>query len=67
MPRGDLYLEVNIEPHPFFNLDKKDIYLKLPITPWEAALGAKIDVPTLDGSVQMNLPKNSQSEKKMLL
>ena len=67
VPRGDLYLEVNIEPHPFFNLDKKDIYLKLPITPWEAALGAKIDVPTLDGSVQMNLPKNSQSEKKMRL
>ena len=64
---GDLYIEVNIEPHPFFSLHDRDIYLTLPVTPWEAALGADIKVPTLAGAVSLKLSKDSETGKKLRL
>ena len=64
---GDLYLEVIIATHPVFKLDKKDVYLNLPVTPWEAALGEKIQVPTLGGTIAFTLPKGAQSGQKIRL
>ncbi|MBA2652217.1 MAG: DnaJ domain-containing protein [Tatlockia sp.] len=64
---GDLYIEIHISPHSLFNLRKNDIYLQVPITPWEAALGATIEVPTLAGSVKLKIPKLSQNGKQMRL
>lgn len=66
-PQGDLFLEVELQPHPFFRVDGKDIYLDLPITPWEAALGAKVKVPTLGGRVDLTIPPGSQSGVKLRL
>ncbi|WP_131781921.1 DnaJ C-terminal domain-containing protein [Legionella gresilensis] len=65
--KGDLYIEINIAPHPWFKLEKKDIHLELPITPWEATLGASVQVPTLGGLVRLKLPKLSQTGKQMRL
>jgi len=53
--------------HTIFTVVKRDIYLTLPITPWEAALGATIAVPTLGGKVDLKLPANSQSGQKLRL
>ncbi|KTD18318.1 DnaJ C-terminal domain-containing protein [Legionella jordanis] len=64
---GDLYIEVNFNHHPWFHLHKKDIHLQLPISPWEAALGTTVKVPTLGGVVNLKIPKLSQSGKKMRL
>lgn len=64
---GDLYIEININPHPWFRLQKKNIHLEVPVTPWEAALGASIQVPTLAGTVNLKIPKLSQSGKQMRL
>lgn len=64
---GDLYLEIQIKKHAQFSVDKKDIYLNLPITPWEAALGEKIEVPTLGGAIAFTLPVHSQTGQKIRL
>lgn len=64
---GDLYLEVQFRPHPLYRVDGSDIYLKLPVTPWEAALGATIKAPTPDGTVEVKVPPNSQSGRKLRL
>ncbi len=64
---GDLFIKVDIQPDPHFTLDGRDIELTLPIAPWEAVLGAKVTVPTLDGKVQLKIPKGAQSGKKMRL
>ncbi|MBI4793223.1 MAG: DnaJ domain-containing protein [Deltaproteobacteria bacterium] len=66
-PRGDLYIEVVFHPHRLFRAEKRDIYLELPITPWEAALGATVPVPTLGGKVDMRIPAGSQSGQKLRL
>jgi curved DNA-binding protein len=66
-PPGDLYLEIDITPHPVFRIEGTDIYLNLPITPWEAALGATIAVPTLGGKVELKIPGGSRSGQKMRL
>jgi curved DNA-binding protein len=66
-PKGDLYLEIVFLPHPFFTVIKRDVYLVLPVTPWEAALGATIAVPTLGGKVDLKLPPNSQAGGKLRL
>ena len=66
-PPGDLYLEVSFEPHPFFTADGRDIHLTLPVTPWEAALGATVQVPTLGGKVDLKIPGGTQSGKKLRL
>ena len=64
---GDLLISVEIAPHRWFELDGRDVILKLPIAPWEAALGATIDVPTLAGRVSLRIPEGSQSGRKMRL
>ncbi|MCG5534893.1 DnaJ C-terminal domain-containing protein [Ectothiorhodospira mobilis] len=66
-PAGDLYLEVQIKPHPHFRLEGRDIHLDLPITPWEAALGATVSVPTLQGPVEMKIPAGSGSGRRLRL
>ncbi|MBU0946835.1 MAG: DnaJ domain-containing protein [Proteobacteria bacterium] len=64
---GDLYLEITLALHPYFTVDKRDLMLTLPITPWEAALGATVQVPTLGGTVELKIPPNAQTGKKMRL
>ena len=64
---GDLYLEIQLKDHPFYTIINRDIYLNLPITPWEAALGAKVEVPTLAGKVELSIPAGSQTGKKLRL
>ena len=64
---GDLYLEIEFTSHPLYRVQHSDIYLDLPVTPWEAALGAKIKVPTPDGSVELTLPANTSSGSKLRL
>lgn len=64
---GDLYLEVEIRDTPGFHVDGRDVHMDLPITPWEAALGARISVPTPGGKVEMSIPKHAQSGKKLRL
>lgn len=66
-PNGDLYLQIYLQSHRFYTVDGKDIYLNLPVTPWEAALGTKITVPTLGGAVELTLPSGSQTGKKLRL
>lgn len=63
-PKGDLYVHVNVKPHDIFVRDGNDIYLELPITFSQAALGAKIDVKTIHGMVELNLPAGTQSGTK---
>jgi len=64
---GDLYLEVVLLPHSLYTVDGKDIILNLPITPWEAALGATIKVPTLGGKIKLKIPAGSQTGQKLRL
>lgn len=64
---GDLYLEIHIQPHTLFMLQGADIYLTLPVTPWEAALGADIKIPTLGGRVGLKLLPGSQAGQKLRL
>jgi len=64
---GDLLLEVAITPHAHYRLENKDIYLDLPISPWEAALGAKVTVPTLAGKINLKVPAGAKSGQKMRL
>jgi curved DNA-binding protein len=66
-PRGDLYLEIAFEPHRLFRADKRDIYLELPVTPWEAGLGLTVTVPTLGGKVDVRIPPGSQSGQRLRL
>lgn len=66
-PNGDLYLEIVFAEHPFFTLDGRDIHSNLAITPWEAALGATVTVPTLGGNVDLKIPPGSQGGRKMRL
>ncbi len=65
--RGDLYVEIQLAPHKIYRVDDKDIHLELPISPWEAALGAEVTVPTLGGPVKLKIPKLSQTGTKMRL
>lgn len=64
---GDLYLRIEVVPHPFFKLEGNDISCQLPITPSEAVLGAKIEVPTLDGPVVMSIPLGVKSGQRLKL
>ena len=64
---GDLYLEIGFNPHNFYHIEGRDIYLDLPVTPWEAALGGTVKVPTPNGIVEMKIPPGSGSGKKMRL
>jgi curved DNA-binding protein len=64
---GDLYLEVHVRPHRLYQLDGRDVVLTLPVAPWEAALGATVTVPTLGGTVEMQVPPGAQSGQKLRL
>ena len=66
-PRGDLFLKVRLEAHPLFKVENKNLSTTLQISPWEAALGARIQVPTLDGMVTMTIPASAQTGQKMRL
>lgn len=64
---GDLFLRVKLLPHRLFRADGRDVWLELPVTPWEAALGDTVRVPTLAGRVDMRIPKGSQSGRELRL
>ncbi|WP_298864122.1 DnaJ C-terminal domain-containing protein [uncultured Sulfitobacter sp.] len=64
---GDLFLEVSFAPHPVFRAEGKDLFLDLPVTPWEAALGGHVVMPTPDGQVDLSIPKNARSGQKLRL
>jgi curved DNA-binding protein len=64
---GDLYLEVEFEPHPFYVVEGRDLYLNLPIAPWEAALGAKVKAPTPEGVIDLKIPAGSTSGRRLRL
>ena len=64
---GDLYVIIRIEPHPLFKRDGDDIYLTVPVSSTEAALGAKIEVPTIDGRALLKIPPGTQSGQKLRL
>lgn len=64
-PAGDLYMIVRVDPHPVFRREGDDIYINVPIMPWEAALGAKIEVPTIDGRAMLRIPQGTQSGQKL--
>jgi curved DNA-binding protein len=64
---GDLYLEVSIKPHRLYRIEGQDLYLDLPVAPWEAALGATVKVPTPGGTVDLTIPPSSSSGRKLRL
>lgn len=64
---GDLFLEINIANHAYYQVEDKDVIINLPISPWEAALGAKITVPTLAGKISLTIPTSAKSGQKMRL
>ncbi|QWC99711.1 DnaJ domain-containing protein [Polynucleobacter paneuropaeus] len=65
---GDLYLEIDFHPSPLYKVDGKDIYLDLPMAPWEAALGTSLNIPTPAGStLELTIPPNTKSGRKMRL
>ncbi|SEK62180.1 DnaJ C-terminal domain-containing protein [Nitrosovibrio tenuis] len=65
--RGDLYLEVEFRPHPYYRVDGADVYLDLPVAPWEAALGATVKAPTPGGVVELKIPAGSTTGRKLRL
>ncbi len=66
-PAGDLYIIVKVGDHPVFRREGDDIYLNVPVTFTEAALGAKIEVPTIDGRALLRIPPGTQSGQKLRL
>lgn len=66
-PAGDLYLRIKFAPHPLFDVVGHDLHLTLPVTPWEAALGAQVTVPTLQGKVTLTVQPDSQSGQRLRL
>src|SRR5690242_1788186 len=66
-PAGDLYIVTRVEPHPFFDRRGDDLYTVVPVTVSEAALGAKVEVPTIDGRAQVRIPPGTNSGKVLRL
>ena len=66
-PAGDLYLQIVLEPHPLYRTRGHDLEIEVPIAPWEAALGAQVEVPTLEGRVTMKVPAGSKGGQKLRL
>jgi curved DNA-binding protein len=62
---GDLFLHVRLVPHPLFDVQGINLVLTVTLTPWEAALGTKLEVPTLNGKINLNIPAASRSGKKL--
>jgi len=66
-PPGDLYIITRVQPHPFFDRRGDDLYTAVPVTVTEASLGAKVEVPTIDGRAQVRIPPGTNSGKKLRL
>lgn len=66
-PPGDLYLEIEFAPHAQWRVDGRDLHFTLRVAPWEAALGAVVEVPTPDGLLEMNVPAGSQGGRRLRL
>jgi curved DNA-binding protein len=66
-PRGDLYLKIEIDTHPIYRVEGRDLYMDLAITPWEASLGTELQVATLAGPVTMKIPSGTQTGQKLRL
>lgn len=66
-PPGDLFLEIRFRADPRFTVDGRQVQARVPVAPWEAALGALIEVPTPSGAVEVNVPAGSQSGRKLRL
>ncbi len=66
-PDGDLYLSISFYPHPLYRVSGHDLYLDLPIAPWEAAIGATIDIPTLGGMVSLKIAPSTSSGQQLRL
>ncbi len=66
-PAGDLYITVRVTPHPFFGREGDDIHIQIPVTVSEAGLGAKIEVPTIDGRALLKVPQGTQNGQKFRL
>ncbi|MDB5870867.1 MAG: chaperone DnaJ-like protein [Ramlibacter sp.] len=66
-PDGDIYLHIELAPHAVFRPDQHDLYFDLALAPWEAALGAEVEVPTLDGPVVLTVPPATRSGRKLRL
>jgi len=64
-PAGDLYLNIKLRPHPLFRVAGHDLYLDLPIAPWEAVLGTSVEVPTLEGRVALNIKPGARTGQKL--
>ena len=64
---GNLYLNIRVAPHPVFQLNGHDLDLTLPIAPWEAVLGAKVHIPTLEGTASLNIPPGTQGGSRLRL
>lgn len=62
---GDLFLEVEFRPHPYYRIEGRDVYLDLPVAPWEAALGATVNAPTPGGPVDLKIPAGSAGGRKL--
>lgn len=67
VPPGDLYLEIAFAPHRRFRAEGRDIHLALPVAPWEAALGARVAVPTLGGKVELSVPAGARAGQTLRL
>ncbi|GGY81108.1 DnaJ C-terminal domain-containing protein [Marinobacter zhanjiangensis] len=64
---GDLFIEVELAPHPHFTVEGRDLLITVPVAPWEAALGASVTVPTMGGKVNLKVPKGTNSGRKLRL
>ena len=64
-PNGDLYLHIRLVPHPLFDVEGHNLVVTVPLAPWEAALGAKITVPTLSGKIHLTIAPNSQTGQRL--
>ena len=64
---GDLYLHIRLRPHPLFRVNGDDLEVDLPIAPWEASLGAKVEAPTIDGKVEVMVPAGTNSGQRLRL
>jgi len=66
-PPGDLYIDISLIPHALFKVEGHDLFLDVPVAPWEAALGAQIEIPTLAGRVILRIPPGSKSGQRLRL
>jgi curved DNA-binding protein len=62
---GDLYINVSLRPHDLYRASGHDLYLEVPVTPWEAALGASVEIPTPEGKVSIKVPAGSKAGQKL--